>query len=48
MNEFASLNVWFKDNKLTLNFDKTNYMKFATDNKAYINLNTGYNKQLMK
>jgi hypothetical protein len=38
----ASLNKWIKANKLTLNFDKTNFMKFCTNNKAYFNLNMGY------
>jgi hypothetical protein len=31
---FADLNNWFKANKLTLNFDKTNFMKCATNNKT--------------
>jgi hypothetical protein len=39
---FASLNKWMKANKLTLNFDKTNFMKFCTNNKTHIKLNTGY------
>jgi hypothetical protein len=38
---FADLNSWFKANKLTLNSDKTNFMKFAT-NKTSINFNIGY------
>jgi hypothetical protein len=38
---FADLN-WFKANKLTLNFDKTNFMKFTTNNKTSINFNIGY------
>jgi hypothetical protein len=32
-------------NKLTLNFDKTNFMKFATNSKT-CNLNIGYDRQL--
>jgi hypothetical protein len=39
---FAIRNKWFKANKLTSNFDKTNFMKFATNNKTCINLNIGY------
>jgi len=35
-NVLASLNTWFKVNKLTLNFDKINYMKLAISNKTYI------------
>jgi hypothetical protein len=31
---FADLNNWFKANKLTSNFDKTNFMKFTTNNKT--------------
>jgi hypothetical protein len=30
---FAGLNKWIKANKLTLNFDTTNLMKFCTTNK---------------
>jgi hypothetical protein len=42
INVFASLNKRFKANKLTLNFDKINFMKFATNRKTCINLNIGY------
>jgi hypothetical protein len=35
----ADLNNWFKASKLTLNFDKTDFMKFATNNKTSINFN---------
>jgi hypothetical protein len=38
---FAGLNKWIKANKLTLNFDKTNLMKFCTTNKNCVNLITG-------
>jgi hypothetical protein len=31
---FASLNRWFKANKLTQHFDRTNFMNFATNNKT--------------
>jgi hypothetical protein len=39
-NDSASLNKWIKANKLTLNFDKTNFMKVCTNNKTCANLNT--------
>jgi hypothetical protein len=39
---FTGLNKWFKVNKLTLNFDKTNLMKFCTTNKNCVNLSLGY------
>jgi hypothetical protein len=34
---FASLNKWIKANKLTLNFKKTNVMKFCANNKTRVN-----------
>jgi hypothetical protein len=43
---FEHLNKWFKVNKLTLNFDKTYFMKFATNNKTCINLNIGYDNRI--
>jgi hypothetical protein len=42
---FADLNNWFKTNKLILNFDKTNFMKFTTNNKTSINFNIGYDNK---
>jgi hypothetical protein len=39
---FAGLNKWTKANKLTLNFDKRNFMKFCTTNKTCVNLSFGY------
>jgi hypothetical protein len=45
MNVFASLNKWIKANKLTLNFDKTNFMKSCTNNKTCVNLNIGYDNK---
>jgi hypothetical protein len=39
---FGGLNKWIKANKLTLNFDKTNFMKFCTTNKNCVNLSIGY------
>jgi hypothetical protein len=42
---FADLNKWFKANKLTSHFHKTNLMKFAT-NKTSINFNIGYDKTI--
>jgi hypothetical protein len=41
------LNKWFKANKLKLNFDKTNLLKFATNNKTRINLNIGYDNKII-
>jgi hypothetical protein len=38
---FADLNKWIKANKLTLNFDKTNFMKFCTTSKKCVNLSFG-------
>jgi hypothetical protein len=38
---FDSLNKWIKANKLALNFDKTNFIKFFIK-KTCFNLNTGY------
>jgi hypothetical protein len=38
------LNKWFKANKLSLNFGKTNFITFATNNKTCIHLNIGYDK----
>jgi hypothetical protein len=39
---FAGLNKWIKANKLTLNFDKKNFMKFCTTNKNCVNLSIWY------
>jgi hypothetical protein len=39
---FAGLNKWIKAIKLTLNFDKTNFMKFCTTNKKCVNLRKEY------
>jgi hypothetical protein len=39
---FANFNRWIKANKLTLNFYKTNFMKFCTNNKTCVNLNMGF------
>jgi hypothetical protein len=39
---FAGLNKWIKANKLILNFDTTNFMKFCTTNKNCVNLSIGY------
>jgi hypothetical protein len=45
INVFASLKKWFKDNELTLNFDKTNFMYFTTSNKTSFNFNIGYDNK---
>jgi hypothetical protein len=42
---FPSLNKWFKVNQHTLKFDKTNIMKFSTNNKTCINLNISYDNK---
>jgi hypothetical protein len=43
----ADLN-WFKASKLTLNFNKTNFIKFTTNNKTSINFNIGCDDKTMK
>jgi hypothetical protein len=48
MNVFASLNRWIKANKLTLNFAKTNFMKFCTNNKTCVNLNMGFDDETIE
>jgi hypothetical protein len=45
---FASLNRWIKANKLALNFDKTNFMKFCTNNKTCVNLNMGFDDKTIE
>jgi hypothetical protein len=45
---FASSNIWFKANKLALNFVKTYFMKFATNSKACINLNISYDDKTLE
>jgi hypothetical protein len=48
INLFELINDWFKANLLTLNFDKTYYIKFMTKNSSVININIGYdNKQIV-
>jgi hypothetical protein len=39
---FAGLKKWIKANKVTLNFDNTNFMKFCTTNKKCDNLSIVY------
>jgi hypothetical protein len=39
---FAGLNKWIKANKLTLNFDRTNFTKVCTNNKTCVDLNIQY------
>jgi hypothetical protein len=41
----ASLNKWFKAYKFTLNFGKTDFMKFSPNNKTSINLNIDYDSK---
>jgi hypothetical protein len=45
---FASLNKGIKANKLTLHFDKTNLMKFCSNNKTCVNLNIGYDNRTIE
>jgi hypothetical protein len=45
---YADLNKWFKANKLVLNFDKTNYIKFATKNNTCPSLNIGFDNKLIE
>jgi hypothetical protein len=45
---FARLKKRIKANKLTLNFDKTNFMKFCTNNKTGVNLNMGYDEKTIE
>jgi hypothetical protein len=45
---FAILNRWIKANKLTLNFDKTNFIKFCTNNKTCVNLNMGFDDKTIE
>jgi hypothetical protein len=43
-----SLKKWFKANKLTLNFDKTDVLKFCINSKTYFSLNIGYNNKIIE
>jgi hypothetical protein len=45
---FADLNNCFKANKVTFNFDKTNVIKFATNNKPSINFNIAYENKTVE
>jgi hypothetical protein len=45
---FASLNRWINANKLTLNFDKTYFMKLCTNNKNCVNLNMGFDDKTIE
>jgi hypothetical protein len=45
---FTSFNKCIKANKLTLHFDKTNFMKFCTNNRTCVNLNTGYDDKTIE
>jgi hypothetical protein len=48
INVFANQNKWLKANKLALNFDKTNSIKFATKNKTCPSLNIGSDNKLIE
>jgi len=41
------LNEWFKANQNSLNFNKTHYINFATKRNMSINLNIGFNNNLI-
>lgn len=43
-----NLKKWTKANKLKLNFDKTNFAKFYTTNKNYVNLGTWYERKTIE
>jgi hypothetical protein len=45
---FANRNKWFKANKLVLNFDKTNCIKFAIKNNTCPSLNIGFDNKLIE
>jgi hypothetical protein len=45
---FVSQNKWFEANKLTLNFDETNLIKFTTNNKTRINSDIGCNDKTIE
>jgi hypothetical protein len=42
------MNNWFNADKLILNFDKTNFMIFTTDNKTSIDFNIGYDNKTIE
>jgi hypothetical protein len=43
----ASINKWFRTNKLALNFEKTNFVKFVTKHNTYPSLNIGFEDKLI-
>jgi hypothetical protein len=45
---FVDLNTWFKANALSLNVDKTNYIKFASKIKICFSLNIGFDNKLIE
>jgi hypothetical protein len=40
---FSQLNTWFKVNKLSLNYEKTNFVQFRTKNLSTLNLKLQFN-----
>jgi len=44
---FATLNEWFRANRLSLNFNKTNYVHFTAKRNMSVNLKMGYNNNLI-
>ena len=44
---FKLANKWFRGNFLPLNFEKTHYIHFITQNNPTINMKTGYDNKLI-
>jgi len=42
-----TLNKWFRAHQLSLNFNKTNYVHFTTKRNMSVNLNIGFNNNLI-
>jgi hypothetical protein len=44
---FTTLNKWLRANKLSLNFNKTNYVYFTTKRNMTVNLKRGFNNNFI-
>jgi hypothetical protein len=44
---FTTLNKWLGENQLSLNFHKTNYVHFTTNNNMSVNLQIGFNNNFI-
>jgi hypothetical protein len=44
---FTTLNKWLRANKLSLNFSKTNYVRFTTKKNRSVNLKIGFNNNFI-